>query len=208
MTTPNFTLAVKSIKSINDSTEVGSDEPYILVVAADLNNLVPITEATLYGPWADVDKGETHATLVIPVGTPQPLADVLATLNVIRRPFWGPAPIVNAVDALFVVCVVEHDDGNPQFLKQLVDALATQAFFQSRAKNKSNADIAKAIFESITGSIGTATGFPNLDDVVGVHQLKLTQSDLTSGSHVLPTLHFVGGSQGSFDVQIELTVFK
>lgn len=63
MTTPKLTIAVKSITSINDSTEMGADEPYILVTAVHLSGLVPQVEVTQYGPWGDVDKGETHATL-------------------------------------------------------------------------------------------------------------------------------------------------
>jgi hypothetical protein len=208
MTTRNLTLAVKSITSIDDSTEASSDEPYVLVVAADLTSFVPAVEVTLYGPWGNVDKGETHGTLVLPVGTPQAVVDLLGTFNVIRRPFWGlnnkPAPIANVGNVAFFVCVMEHDDGNPLLLREIVKAAATIAFINAVGAGLSHADIAKKIEQDIKGVIGTPTGFPNFDDVVGIQRLVLSQNDLTSGTHVLPTLRFKGGKEGIFDVKIEL----
>lgn len=208
MTTRNLTLAVKSITSINDSTELYSDEPYILVVAADLTSLVPAIEVTLYGPWGNVDKGETHGTLVLPVGTPQSVVDAFGMFNVIRKPFWGlnnkPAPIASVGNVAFFVCVMEHDDGNPFLLQQILKAAATIAFINAVGAGMTHAEIAKKIEEGIKGVIATPTGFPNFDDVVGVHRLVLTQNDLTSGNHVLPTLRFKGGKEGTFDVKIEL----
>jgi hypothetical protein len=62
-----ITLAVKEIKCLEETDEVGSDEPYVLVVAVDFQPLVPNVEATLYGFWDDVDTGETHGTMLPPI---------------------------------------------------------------------------------------------------------------------------------------------
>jgi hypothetical protein len=57
------TIALKKIKCRIETDEVGSDEPYVLVTAVDLSNpLLPNAEVTLYGPWGDVDEGETRTT--------------------------------------------------------------------------------------------------------------------------------------------------
>jgi len=62
-----ITIAVTEIKCLDETSELSaSDEPYVLVVAADLQPLVPNVEATLYGIWVDVDAGETHNTLSLP----------------------------------------------------------------------------------------------------------------------------------------------
>jgi hypothetical protein len=44
-----ITTAVTEIKYLEETSEVGSDEPYVLVVAVDLQPLVPNAEAALYG---------------------------------------------------------------------------------------------------------------------------------------------------------------
>ncbi|NJO17042.1 MAG: hypothetical protein HC877_15270 [Thioploca sp.] len=212
VTLHNLTLAVKSITSIDDSTEASADEPYILVVAADLTGLLPAVEVTLYGPWADVEKGETHGTLAIPIGFPESLLDLLAAFNVLRRPFWGlnnktPAPIANVSDVAFFVCVMEHDDGSPSLLRQLVKGASTLAAINGKTAGLTKPDITKKIKEAITDVIGTPTGIPNYDDVVGVQQLILTANDLNpppSGIRVLPALDFGGGKEGMFRILIEL----
>jgi hypothetical protein len=204
-----LTLAVKSIKSIDDSTELGSDEPYVLVTAADLGSLVPQVEVTLYGPFGDVDKGETHSTIVLPPGTPQPMLDFLAQLHMLRRPFWGldnktPAPIANPSNVVFIVSVMENDDGKPGVLRTLVKLAAVGSLAASQGMSR--ATRVQKMLDDIKGALGTPTGAPNFDDVVGTHELQLTAADLVppaSGKRV-KNVDFNGGSEGTFRVAVEL----
>src|SRR4051812_41892149 len=66
ITPPPIKVAVRSFKCIEETDEVGSDEPYIIVVAANLAGSPPGVEATLYGPWNNVDKGELIETIPLP----------------------------------------------------------------------------------------------------------------------------------------------
>ena len=66
------TIALKKIKCRIETDEVGSDEPYVLVTAVDLANpLLPNAEVTLYGPWGDVDAGESRTTQPLQPGIAQ-----------------------------------------------------------------------------------------------------------------------------------------
>jgi hypothetical protein len=177
----NVSLAVKSITAIDDSTEFGADEPYVLVTGVDFRNTVlPEVEVTLYGPWSDVDKGETHGTLVMPPSTPQAVIDVLSNFNVMRKPFWSldnktPAPI-DPSKVIFIVSVMENDDGRPLVLRMIVKSAAVASLGGSTGSLIP--DRVTKLIRDINGVLGTPTGFPNLDDVVGT-------SDKTSQQLIL-----------------------
>ena len=205
----SLALAVQSIKSIDDSTEVGSDEPYVLVTAADLKQLIPQVEVTLYGPWGDVDKGETHGTIVIPPNLPAPVAAAFDALGVTRKPFWAldnatPAPIARPADVVFIVSVMENDDGKPGTLRTLVKLAAVGSLAAS--SGMSRALRVKKLIADIGGALGTPTGAPNFDDVVGTHELVLTPADLIppASKKRVKTVDFKGGNEGTFQVAVEM----
>ena len=58
-------LAVTSVKCVLDTTEKDAEEPYVLVTGINLKGLVPGVEVTRYGPFTDVDEGETVTTIPI-----------------------------------------------------------------------------------------------------------------------------------------------
>lgn len=201
MTTP-LSMTVQSIKSIDDSTEVGADEPYILVTAADLSGPVPSLEVTLYGPWPGVDKGETAPTLPVP-----PIG--IDVLNLSRRPFWPfngkNADTISKIDNLiFIVSVMENDDGNPNTLRTLVKLAALGSLAASTGiGRKTRVD---KLIADINGALGTPTGAPNFDDIVGTQELVLTNKDLTPhrSKKNVRTLKFNGKDEGTFEVAIEI----
>jgi len=204
----NVTLAVKSITCIDDSTEVGAEEPYILVTAVDLAPTVPQVEVTRYGPWSDVDKGETHGTLVIPPGTPPPVVDVLSTLNVVRRPFWGidnktPAPIV-AGKTFFFVSLVENDEGDPEALRTIVKGAAVGSLAASFGLPTSTR-ISK-LESDIEGALNIPTGAPNFDDVVGTRQLMVSPAEVNGAAPArqVKVIRFTTANDGVYDVAVEL----
>jgi len=205
----SLSIAMQSIKSLDDSTEVGSDEPYVLVTAANLAGLIPQVEVTLYGPFEDTDKGETHSTVVAPAGLPKPIADAINGSPLGRRPFWAldnktSAPIASPNDVVFIVSVMENDDGKPNTLRTLVKLAAVGSLAAS--SGMARATRVKKLIADIGGALGTPTGAPNFDDVVGTHELVLTAADLVppASKKRVKTVDFNGNNEGTFRVAVEM----
>ena len=205
----SLSIAMQSIKSLDDSTEVGSDEPYVLVTAANLAGLIPQVEVTLYGPFEDTDKGETHATIVAPAGLPKPIADAINGSPLGRRPFWAldnktSAPIASPNDVVFIVSVMENDDGKPNTLRTLVKLAAVGSLAAS--SGMARATRVQKLIADIGGALGTPTGAPNFDDVVGTHELVLTAADLVppANKRRVKTVDFNGGNEGTFRVAVQM----
>jgi len=201
-----ITIAVKEIKCIEETDEIGSDEPYVLVVAVDLQPLVPNAEAALYGIWDDVDTGETHGTMPLPVGADPDIFDSLPF--VIRKPFWGlnrqPALINNPAQVIFLVALMENDNGKPKAARGLVKGAAVASLASSTNANR--AERIKRLIADINSALSIPTGFPNFDDQVGsTQELQLTSQDLSLASTGVHTksLRFTGDG-GKYDVVFEL----
>jgi len=185
-----ITIAVSAIKCLDETSELSaSDEPYVLVVAADLQSVIPNVEAVLYGPWDDVDAGETHGT--------QP-----------KKPFWGlngkPALVNNPAQVIFVVAVMENDDGKPKAARGLVKGAAVTSLASST--NASRADRIKSLIQDIESAVLIPTGAPNFDDPIDkVKELQLTSQDLSLASTGVytKTLQFTGDG-GKYNVVFEL----
>lgn len=194
---PTITIALRSIKCLEETDEVGADEPYVLVAAADLKKLVPQVEVTRYGPWKDVDKGETKSTMSIPKGFPQSQIDLMKQLAVLRIPFWGldnksAKKIANADDVIFIVSMMEHDDGKPEAARGLVKAGMISSLAGSVGMGRDDR-VAKVIAD-VKSALKIPTGAPNFDDHIGTKELRLTTKDLLlphQGSHSR-TLFFLG----------------
>jgi len=185
-----ITIAVSAIKCLDETSELSaSDEPYVLVVAADLQSVIPNVEAVLYGPWDDVDAGETHGTLP-------------------KKPFWGlngkPALVNNPAQVIFVVAMMENDDGKPKAARGLVKGAAVTSLASST--NASRADRIKSLIQDIESAVLIPTGAPNFDDPIDkVKELQLTSQDLSlasTGVHT-KTLQFTGDG-GKYNVVFEL----
>lgn len=69
---------------------------------------LPTCEVIRYGPFDDVDAGETHAASF--------------------APFWA-ANINGPNDAIFVVSLMENDDGDAEALRGIVKSSATSSLF-------------------------------------------------------------------------------
>jgi hypothetical protein len=202
-----ITIAVSAIKCLDETNEPSaSDEPYVLVVAADVQSVIPNVEAVLYGPWGDVDAGETHGTLPLPVGADPNIFDSLPF--VIRKPFWGlngkPALVNNPAQVIFLVAMMENDDGKPKAGRGLVKGAAVASLASST--NASRADRIKSLIKDIESAVLIPTGAPNFDDPIDkVKELQLTLQDLSlasTGVHT-KTLQFTGDG-GKYNVVFEL----
>ena len=204
-----ITIAVSEIKCLVETSEASaSDEPYVLVVAADLQSVIPNVEAVLYGPWDDVDAGETARTFgpVVPPGFDWDLYDFLP--YVIRKPFWGlnrqPTVINNPAQVMFLVAMMGNDDGKPKAARGLVKGAAVASLASST--NATRADRIKSLIQDIESAVLIPTGAPNFDDPIDkVKELQLTSQDLSlasAGVHT-KTLQFTGDG-GKYNVVFEL----
>lgn len=181
-------ITVTSIASIEGTSEIGSDEPYVIVTAVDLTSLVPGLECTLYGP-VSMNAGESKS----PGG----------------KPFWfidnttGKA-IPDLTKVIFIVSLMENDDGSPSAARLLVKASAAASLLGSTAlplaqritKLKADADSALA----------TPTGAPNFDDQIGVSvQLALSKLDLVLPILAPHTVTLTFSGDGKFVVTCTIT---
>jgi hypothetical protein len=214
MSIPKFTLALKTIKSIADSTEVGNDEPYLLVIGVDFTNFhAMVIDTTRYGPFS-LGESQTATTFAVPFGTPATVYDTLDMLNVItRRPFWGlqshmPTPIADIGKMAFVMILMENDNGDPQAIRDRVHAEAQIAlaklvanfpFFPSTLRQH---DVLFALMSAMHQLIvaGELDGGLNNDDFVHLQALVIEEHDLKPplvGRRDLNPPLFSNGPQGS-----------
>lgn len=187
------TIALSKIKCLIETDEVGADEPYVLVTAVDLTNpVLPNAEVTLYGPWSDVDAGETHTTQPLQPGiNPSDLPFI-----VWRRNAWGPSGQAKAIPdptkAVILVSMMEHDDGKPAAARELAKAAVVGALAASAGMTRAQR-VAKLIAD-INGALAIPTGAPNFDDRVGTTRELVLSANLlnVAAGPKSKTLNIVG----------------
>src|SRR4030095_14080611 len=163
-------LAVTTVKCVLDTTEVGAEEPYVLVTGINLKSLVPSVEVTRYGPWEDVDEGETKTT--IPIESLGFDPDPQGILGIFRKPFWGldakPPPSASPDDVIILVSMMENDDGDYNAARTLVKGAAVGSLAASMSMSRT--DRVNKLINDINGALEITTGVPNFDDRVGSTQ--------------------------------------
>jgi hypothetical protein len=174
MATP-ITMSLVNLQCVIETDEVGADEPYVLVTSINLKSLVPQVEVTRYGPWANIDAGDVASTIVIPPGFDPDVAPFL----VWRRPAWGvsgsPTPIENPDDAIFLVSLMEHDDGDAAAARTIVKGAAAATLASSMGMTR--AERVTKLISDINGALAIPTGAPNFDDRVGsTQELRLSST--------------------------------
>jgi hypothetical protein len=199
------TIAVKNIKCLIETDEVGADEPYVLVTAIDLKTFpLPTVEVTRYGPWGDVDKGETHSTQPLQQGLNP---DTMPFL-VWRRNAWGPSGSAKAIaspqDAIILVSLMEHDDGDASAARTIVKGAVVSSLAAS--SSLSRAQKVQKLIADINGALEIPTGAPNFDDRVGsTKEFALSSSLLNvAGGPKTKTLPFIGDG-GKYEVKLVVT---
>lgn len=141
-----------SIRCHEETDEVGADEPYVIVTAIDLRSSVSVSGLTIpipasrafrYGPFRDVDARETHRPSFLS--------------------FWGlngeERALSNPDDAIFLVALMENDDGNAEALRGLVAASVNSALFASLGVSDRSTRVG-LLMEAINSAIRTPTGGP------------------------------------------------
>jgi hypothetical protein len=174
-----LTMALKSLYCRKETDEVGKDEPYVLVTSVDTQPLIPSVEVIAYS-FRNVS---THnlRTLAQP------------------RAFWGPDGQPRDIDltnisAIFVVAMMENDDGRIGAARSVVKGAAVASLAASRSLPRNT--WAAALVRDIAGALELPTGVPNFDDRLGVKELPLMVSDISLarsfGIEVSKTLTFRG----------------
>ncbi|MER5298651.1 hypothetical protein ABT039_04200 [Streptomyces lasiicapitis] len=182
-------IRLESIHCVEATESHGEDETYALIAAVDLDHKlvvggfpipIPASEITLHGPY-DIDNGDT--------------VDLSGS-----RPVWGlntgaPAELADPDRAIFVVALVENDDGDASAARTIAQGAVVSAVFG--ALGESHGVLAQRIIQSLHGSVRTPTGFPDTDDPIGDPQeLHFTTEELkraAAGEYVRKEITISGG---------------
>jgi hypothetical protein len=167
-----------------------SDEPYVLVTAVDLAARqqvagfpvpLPTFDVVRYGPFDDVDDGETHFT------------------SGIGQSFWGmngrATALTDPDQAIFVVALMEHDAGRPGTLQGIVKGIVGGSVLGSLGLDRGSK--VDGLLRDVSSALGTPSG-PSVDqdDAVGDPQeLRFSREELKragSGQTIAKTLDFSG----------------
>lgn len=181
-------IFLESFRCHTETDEVGADEPYVIVAAVDLRNTVnvegislpiPASRAFVYGAFGDVDEQETH--------------------QVPFQSFWGlngeERELRNPDDAIFLVGLMEWDDGNAQALRNIVAGSVNSALSASLGITDRN-QRAGLVMQAFNGALQTPTGGPSTDEWVGLGQeLRFTSDEIAlaeTGTPARRPLRFQG----------------
>ncbi len=192
-------MYLRDIHCHEETDEVGSDEPYVLVTSVDLTSTVRVSEASvplpafdvvLYGPWGDVDDEDTEQA---------PGAS---------RSFWGvgggPDALRDPSDAILLVSVMENDDGNANALRGVVKGVVGGSVLGSLSAPRPQK--VAALIRDMDSAMGTPTGAPNFDDKVGGPQeLMFSVEELQraeAGEAVRKSMSFAGDG-GRYELHFE-----
>jgi hypothetical protein len=185
-------MYLRSIHCHEETDEVGADEPYVLVTAVNLASSrvpgLPTFEVVRYG-FDDVDDEETHEA---------PGAS---------RSFWGtngqPTPLTNPDDAIFIVSLMENDNGNPDALRAIVKGAVAASVAGSATASR--ADKVAALLRDVDSAMGTVTGFPNFDDKVGLKELRFSADELrrAEAGEAVRTSIDINGDGGRYQLTFE-----
>ena len=198
MASKPISIAVKRIKCVNETSEVGDDEPFVVVFAADITPeeivpgkgfIPPRAAITVTGNWTDVNDGETHGTVPLPP-VPDGVSENAFTPSVVwRKHCWGlangeAAPIDDPDNVILLVGMFEQDDGDIPNWRGTLGSLMTAALAGSVNIKQSRAALVGRLKQAFLDGVVTMRSFTptailNPDDIIGtVKELHLTKDDL------------------------------
>lgn len=165
-------IYLKTLTCNEETDEVGSDEPYVLVTSVNLASTVqvagfpvplPSFDVIRYGPYGDVDTGDWRGT------------------GEAAQSFWGvnggSPTITDPNQAIFVVSVMENDDGNAETLRGIVKGVIGSSVLSTLSADRNNK--VATLIRDVGAAVGTPTGAPNFDDIVGpTQELRFTADQL------------------------------
>jgi hypothetical protein len=95
--------------------------------------------------------------------------------------FWGiggvPAPLVDPNDAIFIVAMMENDNGDPQLARGFVDTAVNASLVESLAVARPGK--VTTLMRDVDSARRIPTGAPNFDDTIGAPQeLRFSADEL------------------------------
>jgi hypothetical protein len=176
---------------ISETPGLGGDDPYLIVTAVKLNpGGLPTSRVFRYGPFDDVDAGERHYGPGI------------------AESFWdlnnaAGEPDLNRM--IFIVALMENDDGDPDFLRTLVQGTVSATIIANFSNGNINRSaLADQLIDDIGSTLGAPTGFPDFDQSIGPPQeLRFTPDEITqasAGQTVQLRMNFSGDQGGNYDL--------
>lgn len=205
-------IAITKIRCLVETNEVGADEPYVIVVGADLTKTPPNVEATLSGPWKDMDQGEARTLLPLEAlaGQPPQMAVFLQSLGLVQTPFWSldnktGKNINKPDDVIFIVTVMENDDGNPKVARELAKTAAIASLAGSMGMDRTTR--VQKLIQDINHALDMPTGFPNFDERLDTKELAFTAKELLAADKgsVAKGIIFTGDG-GQYRVRFETSL--
>lgn len=197
-------INIKEVKCLDERNEASaSEEIYALVTSVKLSKVIPNLpnspvipsfEVFLYGVWEDFDEGEIKQNQ--------------------GPPFWpifysNPANIVpekieDRDDVIFIVTLMENDNGDPGQYRMFVKsaAAASLASTVNAPRAAKAASLIKDITDNLNG-IDMPIPFALDDDHIGTGELRLRSSDLTKSCERVLTFD---NSEGFYDVYFTIAV--
>jgi hypothetical protein len=121
--------------------------------------------------------------------------------------FWGlngqPASLTNPDDAIFVVSLMENDDGDPEALRGVVKGVVGGSVLGSLTASRPEKVI--ALLRDVNSAMGTPTGAPNFDDKIGLQELRFTIDELRRAElgEAVRTSMNINGDGGRYELTFE-----
>src|SRR5690348_8680105 len=185
-------IYLNTIHCDEGTNELTADEPFVLVTVVDLAASVtvagfpvplPAFEVVKFGPFANFTKGKTQPTHFTPGVLPS---------------FWGVSGIPMALKdpdkAIFVVSLMENDDGDPEALRGIVKGIVGGSVLGTLSFDRQTK--VTSLIRDVNSALGTPTGAPNFDDKIGSPQeLRFSVEELIQaegGQTVSKMLNFDG----------------
>jgi hypothetical protein len=192
----SLTIRLNSIRCVEEVNEASaSEEPYVLLTAVQLQRTlagidVHNMRVSRYGVWEDFDAGEV--------------------VNVVDPPFWGlnstPEDLTDTSDVIFIVTLMENDNGDPNSYRQLVEAAGAAslgATVGERDRTVRASRLLQSIRDALNG-IDLPIPFALDDDHIGTEILRLDSSDLIPFGSRDKSLTFQN-SEGHYELTFRIT---
>jgi hypothetical protein len=193
-------LYLSKIHCDRETDEVGADEPYVFVIAVNLASTInmvgfpvplPSFEVVRYGPFEDMDQGETQYAPGI------------------SQSFWSltntPATLNDPNEVIFVVGLKENDTDNPEGSRGIVKGGVAGSIFGSLPLSRHD-KVIKLINDVKAALMTPSPDGINFDETIGDPQeLRFSREDLIraeSGQVVSETLVF-SGDGGQYTITFE-----
>ncbi|NUT31978.1 MAG: hypothetical protein HOV79_02780 [Hamadaea sp.] len=179
-------IYLREMRCIEETDEAGDDEPYALVTAVNLRATTAVTATAPGVPQpVTIQVPAPSSTVVLYDWTIDFSDGDRQLVPGAPESFWGingfPAPLTDPDDVIFMVSLIEEDDGQPGVLRGLVRASVVASVAATMTFPRD--DRVRMLREDLDSILDTPTGAPNYDDVIGTQELRFTAQELADAEN-------------------------